>query len=153
MNIKKLNTQTLDRLVDEDQSGWRCVWCPSEPRPRWVRHYGADSSSFRERNLFSTRTQIPPLGDSALQLCNFKAHCTGGDLSTLYPHRLPRLCFSGWQHLASLWLSGEFTAKPYTDVMKSNICFAVNYEMLFSLGILLLQSLMTIFPFIWLLTL
>lgn len=31
--------------------------------------------------------------------------------------------------------------------MKSNICCAMNYEMLFGFRILLLQSVMTIFPF------
>lgn len=69
------------------------------------------------------------------------------------PPPTPPLRFSGWQHLKGLWPSGEFTTKLYTDVMKSNICYAMNYEMLFSFRILLLQSVMTIFPFIWLLTL
>ena len=81
---------------------------------------------------------------------------TAPPLLKIYPFWTPDslpFIFQDDNTLWGLWPSGEFTTKLYTDVMKSNICCAMNYEMLFSFRILLLQSVLTIFPFIWLLTL
>lgn len=122
----------------------------------YSKSYGYKGNEKRE-NIWATcsrtRLEILPLGGDALLHYNLEVVHTMEDLSILYPHQLPLLHFSGWQHLRGLWPSGEFTAKLYTDVMKSNIGCAMSYEMLFSFRILLLQSVMTIFPFIWLLTL
>lgn len=154
-NFKKLgkhkncHDQVFSIAVDGEQMCVRCMGSTCFRKTAAAGQWEDWGNTWATRTR--TRPKILPLDGTAPQHYHPMAAHGVEVFSILYQPQLPPLHFLGWQHLRGLWPSGEFTTKLYTDVMKSNIGCAMSYEMLFSFRILLLQSVMAIFPFIWLL--